>query len=79
MKQLWIYFLNGSINLILENTRITAKRAVVREDSLKISVHARIHDTTYGIVNPEDTTDVILSGVIIQDTNPFQPIFHIMV
>ena len=51
---------------------------MVREDFLKISVHARIHDTTYRIVNPEDITDIILSGVIIHDTNPFQPIFHIM-
>ena len=40
---------------------------------------SRIHNTTYRIVNLEDTIDVIFSGVIIHDTNPFQPTFHIMV
>ena len=48
----------------------------MREDSLIISVDVRIHNTTYGIVNLEDKTDVILSGVIIHDTNPFQSTFH---
>ena len=52
---------------------------MVQEDSHTISVHAKSHATMYKIVNLEDTTDVTLSGVVIHDTNPFQPTFHILI
>ena len=52
---------------------------MVRGDSLKISLHARNHDKTFGIINQEDTTDVTLSGVVTHDTNPPWPIFRIMI
>ena len=43
---------------------------MVQEDLHIISVHAKSHNTMYGIANLEDTTDVTLSGVIVHDTNP---------
>ena len=46
---------------------------------LKIFGHAKSQDTTFGIVNQKDTTDITLSGIVTQDTNPPQPTFHIMV
>ena len=48
-------------------------------DLLEISVYTRSHDTTYRIVNQEDTIEVTLSGVITHNTNPPQPTFHVMV
>ena len=74
-----MYFLIWSPNLVFVNTRITAKRAVAGENLPKIFGHARSQDLLYAIVNQEGTTDVILSGVITQDTNPPQPTFHIIV
>ena len=74
-----MYSLNGSLNLELENPRITANQEVVQEDSHNISVHAENHDTMYGVVNLEDTTEVTLVGVVIHDTNPFQPTFHTLI
>ena len=77
--QHWIYFLSESLNLKFENTRITAKQAVVQEDLHRISVHAKSHNTLYKFVNLEDTTNVTFSGVVTHNTNPFQPTFYIMV
>ena len=37
---------------------------MVQKDLHKISVHAKSHNTMYGIVNLEDTTDITLLGVI---------------
>ena len=41
-------------------------------------MHGRSHNTTYGIVNQEDTIEVIISSVVIHNTNPHQLTFHIM-
>ena len=46
---------------------------MAQENLLKIFWHTRSHNTTYGIVNLEDTTDVTLSGVVNQNKNPPQP------
>ena len=51
----------------------------MQENSLRISVHAKSHNTMYGIINLEDTTDVTLLGVITHNTNPHRPTFLIMV
>ena len=74
-----MFSLNGSLNLESESPRITANQAAVQEDSHKISVHVRNHNTMYETVNLEDTTDVTLSSVVGHNTNPFLPTFHIMV
>ena len=74
-----MYFISGSLNLEFENPRITATQAVVQKDLPKISVHAKNHDTIYGIVNLEDTTNITLLGVVTHNANPFIPTFHIMV
>ena len=37
------------------------------------------HNIMYVIVKLEDTTDIILSGVINQNKNPPQPTFYLMV
>ena len=50
--------------MYLKNIRITAKQAVVRGNLLKVSIHARSHNTTYGIVNKRDTINVTLTGEI---------------
>ena len=64
---------------MFENTRIITKRAVLRGDYFKILVHARSHDSTYKIVNQEDTIDVTLSDIATHNTNSPQPTFHTMV
>ena len=51
---------------------------MARGDWLKIFGHTRSHNIMYGIVNLEDTTDVTLSGVVDQNTNPHQPTFYLM-
>ena len=79
IKQLWIYFFIGSLNLVFENTRTTAKRAVVRGDLLKISIHAKSHNTMYIIVNQKNIINVTLSGVVTQNTNPLWQTIHIIV
>ena len=48
-------------------------------DSLKIFMHARSHDSTYRILNQEDTIDVTLSGVVNHNAKPLRLIFHILV
>ena len=79
MGQQCIYFLIGSLNLVFENIRITAKRAVVQGDSLKNFVHVRSHDLSYAIVNQEDTINVTFLVVVNCDTKPLRPTFHILV
>jgi len=64
----------GPLNLVFENTRITAKRAVVQGDSLKIFMHVRNHDSTYATVNQEDTINVTLSGIVNYNTKPLLPL-----
>ena len=65
--------------LVFENTKTTAKRAMARGNFLKIFRHVRSHNTMYGTVNLEHTTDITLSGAVNQNTNLPQPIFHLMV
>ena len=70
---------NGYLNLESEEPINTGKRAVVQEDSHKVSVHVKNLITMYETVNLEDTIDVTLSNVTDHDTCPFLPTFHIMV
>ena len=60
----------GSLKPVFENTRITVEQVVVQEDLLKTFLHAKSHNTMYGIVNLKDTTEVTFSGVVSHNTNP---------
>ena len=52
---------------------------MVQENLHTISMHAKSHNTMSEIENLEETTNVTLLGVVIHNTNRFQPTFHIMI